>query len=133
MRLILHQMAQLRRQAIRLIHLICPLIRDGTVHILASDSLQVVLETRLAGQEGDTTANGTVCNNDMLILRPIVSLSQYFPMSTEFLLTHDIDDIVTLERPNYMPLLQSYRSENYLSKISRYDRTHLTQSGHPRL
>ena len=70
-----HQMAQLQRQSIRLIHLICPLIREGAVYILASDSLQVVLETRLAGQQGNTTADGAVCTNGMLTLRPIVNLS----------------------------------------------------------
>ena len=106
-------MAQLRLQSIRLIDSICPLIREGTVYILSSDSLQMVLETRPAGQQGNTTANGVVCTNGILILRPIISLSQFFSMGYEILLAENMGDISTLERPNYIPLLQSYRSENY--------------------
>ena len=112
-------MAQLRLQSTRLIRSICPLIRERTVFILASDSLQVILETRPAGQQGKTRANVTVCTNGMLILRPNVSLSQFVPIGFEILLVEGMDDVVMLERPNYMPLPLSNRSENYLSNVSR--------------
>ena len=98
-------MAQLRRQSITLIRLICPLILEEIVYILASDSFQVVLETRQAGQQGNATAKGAICTNGVLILRPIISLSNFLPMSSEILLTEDMDDAVTLEMSNHMPLL----------------------------
>ena len=100
----MHQMAQLRRQSITLIRLICPLIIEEIVYILASDSFHV-LETRQAGQQGNATAKGAICTNGVLILRPIISLSNFFPMSSEILLTEDMDDAVTLEMSNHMPLL----------------------------
>ena len=72
-----------------------------------------------AGQQGKTRANVTVCTNGMLILRPNVSLSQFVPIGFEILLVEGMDDVVMLERPNYMPLPLSNRSENYLSNVSR--------------
>ena len=112
-------------------HQLFPLIGEVTISILASYSLQMVRETRSVGQRGNTTANVAVCSNGMLILRPIESLSQFFPMNSEILLVEDMNDVVTLERPNYMPLPHIYQTEIYLSKISRYDRANPYQSGHP--